>query len=39
MAGILLGVQAGTPQEVQEAFRLSETSHIRRTPYSASCIR
>ncbi len=28
MAGILLGVQAGIPQEVQEAFRLTGTSHI-----------
>ena len=28
MAGILLGSQAGIPQEVQEAFRLTGTSHI-----------
>ncbi|OGO60180.1 MAG: hypothetical protein A2032_06055 [Chloroflexi bacterium RBG_19FT_COMBO_49_13] len=28
MAGILLGVQSGIPQQVQEAFRLTGTSHI-----------
>jgi competence protein ComEC len=28
MAGILLGVEAGIPQEVQEAFRQTGTSHI-----------
>ncbi len=28
LAGILLGVQSGIPQEVQEAFRLTGTSHI-----------
>jgi len=28
MAGILLGVQSGIPQDVQEAFRLTGTSHI-----------
>ena len=28
MAGILLGVQSGIPAEVQEAFRLTGTSHI-----------
>ena len=28
MAGILLGVQSGIPQQVQEAFRLMGTSHI-----------
>jgi competence protein ComEC len=28
MAGILLGVEAGIPQTVQEAFRLASTSHI-----------
>jgi competence protein ComEC len=28
MAGILLGVEAGIPQTVQEAFRLTGTSHI-----------
>jgi competence protein ComEC len=28
LAGILLGVQSGIPQKVQEAFRLTGTSHI-----------
>jgi competence protein ComEC len=28
MAGILLGVQSGIPQDVQEAFRFTGTSHI-----------
>ncbi|MFZ2098861.1 MAG: ComEC/Rec2 family competence protein [Anaerolineales bacterium] len=28
MAGILLGVESGIPQAVQEAFRLTGTSHI-----------
>ena len=28
LAGILLGVQSGIPQQVQEAFRLTGTSHI-----------
>jgi competence protein ComEC len=28
MAGILLGVQSGIPQDVMEAFRLTGTSHI-----------
>ncbi len=28
LAGILLGVQSGIPQDVQEAFRLTGTSHI-----------
>ena len=28
IAGILLGVQTGIPNEVQEAFRLTGTSHI-----------
>ena len=28
LAGILIGVQSGIPQDVQEAFRLTGTSHI-----------